>query len=640
MTEQQGGHPGRFVVAGSRLNKVRALPTKARDTYRAHRTIVRWIGLGALVVGVLVLTWSLVASTSLVMVLIGAAITTVGVGSTIDTLAERPEGSSGGVASRVGRRRDPGACRGPDLDRGSPAGWVAALVLALLGLALIAYALGALTQRWPLPILGFGLGLAGAGVVLLVGGWFNLVVAAAMNSCSASWRTREVCERGEAPVPIPEARSLAARGGRRSSAWSPASSRWPRWLCCSSPCLPTDRGTCRSASSGSASPSCSLPGHPGRHLAGRRSDSLDPRAVGIFGMVFVAFGIYLLARTGLTTVGLLVLLGILLALAGAFIVWRGEGLFLVVVLGFVLVWGVLDRSATVSGAPETVVGNATAYVVALGDSYISGEGAPRFFEGTDKDGDRGTKNECRRVPTAYAPLVAEELGMGLGFFACLEHDDGPDQRRRAGDRALADRSTRGIEDGLEPDERIAVAGLGEHRRQRGPVRRHRQGMRAPRHLRRTARSMVAEHRDLRRRPSAQPTKPSRSRWLPRRGVAMPYPMLLTEDVCNASPLDQAEHEFLTEFITVLDEQLRASAARAASTTSGDGMFAFGADGICGTGRAMNVVKLQPSEGNLADRLNRETGAQTARTPPRRAPSLRRRAGAGTRGADPSGTANP
>lgn len=53
-------------------------------------------------------------------------------------------------------------------------------------------------------------------------------------------------------------------------------------------------------------------------------------------------------------------------------------------------------------------------IVALGDSYISGEGAARFFPGTDHPG----SNECRRAATAYPYLVAEALGASLTFVAC------------------------------------------------------------------------------------------------------------------------------------------------------------------------------------------------------------------------------
>jgi len=53
-------------------------------------------------------------------------------------------------------------------------------------------------------------------------------------------------------------------------------------------------------------------------------------------------------------------------------------------------------------------------IVALGDSYMSGEGAGRFYDGTDVPG----QNSCRRAPTAYPIRVADALGADLHFSAC------------------------------------------------------------------------------------------------------------------------------------------------------------------------------------------------------------------------------
>lgn len=58
-------------------------------------------------------------------------------------------------------------------------------------------------------------------------------------------------------------------------------------------------------------------------------------------------------------------------------------------------------------------------IVAIGDSYMSGEGAGSFFTGTDDAG----ANECRRAPTAYPFVFAEDLGAkdypgGVVSFAC------------------------------------------------------------------------------------------------------------------------------------------------------------------------------------------------------------------------------
>ena len=80
-----------------------------------------------------------------------------------------------------------------------------------------------------------------------------------------------------------------------------------------------------------------------------------------------------------------------------------------------LAWSLAPR--TESFETEPIAAGQTV-LVALGDSYISGEGATRFYDGTNSKG----RNECRRAPSAYAPLLVErdtdpELS-GPVFLAC------------------------------------------------------------------------------------------------------------------------------------------------------------------------------------------------------------------------------
>jgi lysophospholipase L1-like esterase len=53
-------------------------------------------------------------------------------------------------------------------------------------------------------------------------------------------------------------------------------------------------------------------------------------------------------------------------------------------------------------------------IVALGDSYISGEGARRYFPGTSVP----RRNMCHRAATAYPYLLAQRLDASLVFVAC------------------------------------------------------------------------------------------------------------------------------------------------------------------------------------------------------------------------------
>ncbi len=86
-----------------------------------------------------------------------------------------------------------------------------------------------------------------------------------------------------------------------------------------------------------------------------------------------------------------------------------------VVLAAVALLGVTpaqDRPlADVPSAPAPVL-------VALGDSYMSGEGAATFIEGTDQGGG----NECRRASTAWPVLTSQTRFRGLVFLACSGAD--------------------------------------------------------------------------------------------------------------------------------------------------------------------------------------------------------------------------
>ena len=99
-------------------------------------------------------------------------------------------------------------------------------------------------------------------------------------------------------------------------------------------------------------------------------------------------------------------LGVVLARSGELVVFG-------LVIAAALLWAMADRTDPALLDPHP---DADQRIVALGDSYISGEGSERFFPGTDAVG--GDHNECRRASTAYSYRVAEDLGMGLDFLAC------------------------------------------------------------------------------------------------------------------------------------------------------------------------------------------------------------------------------
>lgn len=93
------------------------------------------------------------------------------------------------------------------------------------------------------------------------------------------------------------------------------------------------------------------------------------------------------------------------------------------VAGMVIVaamfWALTPSSAPLPGA---VSDDTRPVLVAIGDSYISGEGADTFYDGTNVQsliGDDGVdrRNECRRTPTAYVVLIAADA-QRLASVAC------------------------------------------------------------------------------------------------------------------------------------------------------------------------------------------------------------------------------
>ncbi|MDI6103415.1 GDSL-type esterase/lipase family protein [Actinoplanes sp. NEAU-A12] len=87
---------------------------------------------------------------------------------------------------------------------------------------------------------------------------------------------------------------------------------------------------------------------------------------------------------------------------------------IVAVTAVVALMGVTPPQAPKAETPAP--GKASKVLVALGDSFMSGEGAQVYHQGTDDGGE----NECRRSPTAWAALAAQNRMNfdGLMFLAC------------------------------------------------------------------------------------------------------------------------------------------------------------------------------------------------------------------------------
>jgi hypothetical protein len=171
-------------------------------------------------------------------------------------------------------------------------------------------------------------------------------------------------------------------------------------------------------------------GYPLAQLARRLEERPDPpeaaaarwwRALLALGAVALVGGVlWLVPITDVDVEYLLILGGVLLLLIAA-IASNAPTDVLIVVAVVALLWSIAP-----SGVPTDddmfELKRGETVLVALGDSYMSGEGAPEFYLGTNvKD-----RNECRRAPTAHAPVVVQRavdekniaVPQNLAFVAC------------------------------------------------------------------------------------------------------------------------------------------------------------------------------------------------------------------------------
>lgn len=96
---------------------------------------------------------------------------------------------------------------------------------------------------------------------------------------------------------------------------------------------------------------------------------------------------------------------------GAFYVFRGEAVMLMVLFGALLAWVLVDRTTS---APTDQ--NEAGLIVAFGDSFTAGEGATEFLAHTNSLADDA--NTCRRSPNSYPFALGEALGYRVVSYAC------------------------------------------------------------------------------------------------------------------------------------------------------------------------------------------------------------------------------
>jgi hypothetical protein len=284
---------------------------------------------------------------------------------------------------------------------------------------------------------------------------------------------------------------------------------------------------------------------------------------------------------------------------GASFVFRRVGVMIVVLLvGVALTLVLTDRSEDSSPDPNP---GAAERILAVGDSYISGEGSSAFFVGTNVVGAR--QNQCRRSPTAYPYLVATRLGMGLDFFAC----SGATTSQIYEVGQMDERSPDDIPgelpqlDNLPQDTsdiRVVLVSIGGNDALFGDIglacvlpgscNAFRENWLAQ--VAKIGPDITAAYEAIKNRVGADVPV-----------VAIPYPRLLNEEGCGWSTMEASEHDFLFEFLTILDDRIRRSAEQAGIHFFEPGLFAFDGAQICQGGPGdtyMNFFNVLPPEGDL------------------------------------------
>jgi lysophospholipase L1-like esterase len=301
---------------------------------------------------------------------------------------------------------------------------------------------------------------------------------------------------------------------------------------------------------------------------------------------------------------------------GTWYIFRGEGIVLVLLIGFVAVWGLVDRTAAADADPHR---DGEVRMLALGDSFISGEGAKEFLDGTNDVGD--DRNECRRAATAYPYLVADELGYSLAFVACQGAKMRdltrcaqmlPDEAKRCRGSEADWAAEVGTLRHQPPGNLPQLVNFTEHEYKNFDVvvlsiSGNDSGFSTivkscllPEDcsaLKDTWNAKVARNRtELRElyrriRGLVRPDTPV---------IVMPYPRMVSGTACGLG-LSGAEHEFVEQFIEQLDREIKQAATDAGVNFFEYSLESFDGNQLCDVEKGANHLRLEPTEGDWADR---------------------------------------
>lgn len=291
------------------------------------------------------------------------------------------------------------------------------------------------------------------------------------------------------------------------------------------------------------------------------------------GSLVMLVGVGLLVSWGAGLTG-----GFYFAVVVLAVVWMAasdsDSLGIVMVVALALIWASVPRDVVPDSTLEARRNEP--YFLVLGDSFISGEGAQRFYEGTNtSNANREHTNTCRRAPTAWPVRLAtgtHPAGIPdrMVFLACsgaVSANIRSTPRfgangQRQGPAELEELATRRTASGLTEPPAFVLLSVGGNdsgfgtigKTCVGPGTCAEVGDKFLDALRKVEQQLDATQRDVR--AAVGPDVPV---------ITVPYPIPVSDSgACPDVFLSDAERKFVVQFVTELNAVVRSAATRAGS----------------------------------------------------------------------------
>jgi GDSL-like lipase/acylhydrolase family protein len=297
---------------------------------------------------------------------------------------------------------------------------------------------------------------------------------------------------------------------------------------------------------------------------------------------------------------------------------RGEWDSILLVALFAIVF-TLGPDVVRPGPELRPADDATVFAV-FGDSYISGEGADAFYEGTNQKG----VNECRRAPGAWAPVLAREgapsLPSNLVFLACSgarareiwqvdQAAQGPAASawQEVGQGQLA--QFRYENPTLVDSVAFSFVSLGGNDSGFSEIGRSCMGPGDCTDIAQTWLDALDQPRDFGVGPATTLRDELVAAYVAIKNatgapvIAVPYPLPVTDAGCDSTLLSESEHRFINEFVTELNRVVKDAAALAGAHYIGAVESALEGRRVCDPGASgLNFIEISPVPGSIEDTL--------------------------------------